>query len=163
MQHGVERLPKRQRIRLQRTQYEATGRPVLVTICTRDRQMVLTEEPIAGIVASAFRSASASLPVDLLVWCVMPDHLHAVVAPVDGSSVIDWVRRFKGPVAAEARRHGIQRLWQRSFHDHVLRAEEAVAQVAKYVLGNPVRTGFVATWQEWPHRGSLTWDLAELE
>lgn len=162
MDRGTTRLPKRQRIRLGRGRYEETGRPVLVTICTRDRRAVLADEPMAGIVGSTLRSASANVTVDLLVWCVMPDHLHALVAPIERANVVDWVRRFKGPVAAKARKHGIRQLWQRSFHDRVLRADEAVREVARYVLGNPVRAGLVDCWKDWRHRGSLTWDLAEL-
>ena len=155
------KLRERRRIRLARSVYEVAGQPALVTVCTRQRQRVLTDEPLLSILEDALRSASMDSPMSVLVWCVMPDHLHAVVAPLDGGSVIDWVRRLKGRVAAVARKHGFRRLWQRSFHDHVLRADEAVAQVVKYVLANPVRANLVDGWRDWPHRGSLTWDLSE--
>lgn len=114
-----------------------------------------------GIVAGALRSALTSVPLGVLVWCVMPDHVDAVVVPEDGGNVVDWVRRFKGRVATDARRQGVRNLWQRNFHDHVLRVEEAIADVVSYVLANPVRAGLVENWREWPHRDSLTWDLSE--
>ncbi|MCP3985146.1 MAG: transposase [bacterium] len=141
--------------------YEVAGLPVLVTICTRDRRATLTAGSMPEVVAGALRSASASVPMEVLVWCVMPDHLHVVVAPKDGSNIVEWVRRFKGRVTADARRQGLRNLWQRSFHDHVLRVEEAIAGVVSYVLANPVRAELVESWREWPHRGSLTWDLSE--
>jgi REP element-mobilizing transposase RayT len=128
---------------------------------TRDRQAVLTSGRIPGLVAEALRSSSSVVPVELLVWCLMPDHLHAVVVPFDGGNVIDWVRRLKGRVAAEARQEGLCALWQRSFYDHVLRADETVLEVARYVLLNPVRAELVDHWQEWPHHGSEKWDLSE--
>ena len=99
--------------------------------------------------------------MEVLVWCVMPDHLHAVVAPRDGGNVVEWVRRLKGRVTADARGHGLRKLWQRSFHDHVLRREESVADAVNYVLANPVRAELVESWREWPHHGSFVWDLSE--
>lgn len=161
MSSRTKRLPERRRIRLARSVYEVVGQPVLVTTCTRDRQAVLTAGAMPGIVAGELRAASTSVPMDVLVWCVMPDHVHAVVAPKDGGNVVEWVRSFKGRVAARARRQGLRNLWQRSFHDHILRAEEAVADVVSYVLANPVRAELVESWREWPHRGSLAWDLSE--
>ena len=158
---GMRRLPRRRRIRLERSVYEIAGQPVLVTICTRGRQAVLTAGSMPEIVMGAIRSVSTDVPMEVLVWCLMPDHLHAVVAPEKGGNVVDWVRRLKGRVAADARQQGVRNLWQRSFHDHVLRAEEAIAEVVSYVLANPVRAELVESWREWPHHGSLTWDLAE--
>ncbi len=153
--------PKRRRIRLARALYEVTGQPMLVTICTRNRQAVLTGKQMSEVIEAALKSASKSSPMDVFAWCVMPDHLHAVVAASDGGDVVEWVRRFKGRVAAAARGMGSRALWQRSFHDHVLRADEAVAEALKYVLANPVRANLVEDWRDWPHRGSLTWDLSE--
>ena len=89
MDRETECLAKRQRIRLDRSRYGEAGRPVLLTVCTRDRRAVLTDEPMARIVAGQLQSTSAKVPVELLVWCVMPDHLHAVVAPIKGGNVID--------------------------------------------------------------------------
>jgi len=155
------KLRERRRIRLARSVYEVAGQPVLITVCTRKRQRLLTDEPLSGILEEALKSTSADSPMSVFVWCVMPDHLHAVVAPMDGGSIIDWVRRLKGRVATTARQHGVRQLWQRSFHDHVLRADEAMSEAVKYVLANPVRANLVEGWRDWPHRGSLTWDLCE--
>lgn len=113
------------------------------------------------IIETGLRLASDGVPVALFVWCVMPDHLHALVAPENEGNVVDWVRRFKGRVSADARQQGLRNLWQRSFHDHILRVEETVADVVSYILANPVRAGFVKDWREWPHHGSLTWELSE--
>jgi REP-associated tyrosine transposase len=134
---------------------------MLVTTCTREPKPVLTTGSMPRIIDDGLRSATEFVPVALFVWCVMPDHLHALVAPKNEGNVVDWVRRFKGRVAAAARQQGLRNLWQRSFHDHILRAEEAVADGVSYILANPVRAGFVEDWREWPHHGSLTWDLSE--
>jgi hypothetical protein len=45
-------------------------------------------------------------------------------------------------------------LWQKSYHDHILRKEEAVADVVRYILENPVRAGLVDSIGEYPHAWS---------
>jgi REP element-mobilizing transposase RayT len=153
-----EKLPRRRPIRLARSVYEITGQPVLITTCTSGRQPVLPSGSMPGIIDAGLRAASEGVPVELFVWCLMPDHFHALVAPDKEGNVVDWVRRFKGRVAADARQQGLRNLWQRSFHDHVVRVEEAVSDVVSYILANPVRAGLVEDWRKWPHHGSLTWD-----
>jgi REP element-mobilizing transposase RayT len=53
-------------------------------------------------------------------------------------------------------------LWQRYGFEHVLRDDEATIEVAKYILANPVRAGLAATVEEYPHVGSLVYDLKNL-
>jgi REP element-mobilizing transposase RayT len=98
---------------------------VLVTICTGRRRRVLTVGAMPAILLDAIRSTSAGRPIKTHAWCVMPDHMHAVVAPTPGGDVVDWVQTFKGSVAADARRLGLRGLWQRSFHDRAVRSDEA--------------------------------------
>ena len=50
-------------------------------------------------------------------------------------------------------------IWQRSFWDHFLRAEEQLEEVVSYGLNNPVRRGLVEDWQDYPFAGSLALDL----
>jgi hypothetical protein len=50
-------------------------------------------------------------------------------------------------------------LWHKSYHDHVVRSEEDLLQIAEYILGNPVRAGLVESAAEYPFSGSLVWGL----
>jgi putative transposase len=42
-------------------------------------------------------------------------------------------------------------VWQRDFFDHRLRQNESYREKYDYIMANPVRAGFVATAEEWPH------------
>ena len=66
--HGSTR---KHRNRRGNSAYEMGGQPVLVTICTRNRQPVLTTGSMPRILDSGFRSASAYDSMEILVWCVM--------------------------------------------------------------------------------------------
>jgi len=132
---------------------------MLVTVCSRERSPLLTVGAVPRLLATGIVKATRDVPVAVLAWVIMPDHLHVLLAPKVGGDVQAWVRRLKGGVSSHARALGLRRLWQRSFHDRVLRSDEQVSQVARYVLQNPVRAGWVEAWHQWPHHGSLTWDL----
>ena len=42
------------------------------------------------------------------------------------------------------------RLWQKGYYERVLRDEEASAEIIRYILANPVRSGLVAEPAEYP-------------
>ncbi len=81
----------------------------------------------------------------------MPDHLHWLIA--DAESMGDLVRSFKSYTTYAARTlgHG-EKLWQRSYWDHVLRREEDVGEIAEYIIHNPVRGGIVSEAGEYPYQ-----------
>jgi REP element-mobilizing transposase RayT len=43
-----------------------------------------------------------------------------------------------------------QNVWQHGFHDHVLREEEDIANIARYIVANPLRAGLVNKVGDYP-------------
>jgi putative transposase len=83
----------------------------------------------------------------------MPDHCHLLVSGHDGSCLQDFVRHFKQLSGYRHKReHGAQ-LWQISYHDHVLRNDEDLLAVARYIWDNPVRAGLVPDRTEYRFSG----------
>jgi len=58
--------------------------------------------------------------------------------------------------AVTAHRIG-RRIWQDGFHDHALRQEEDLAEVARYIVANPLRAGLVERVGDYSH-----WDAVWL-
>jgi REP element-mobilizing transposase RayT len=93
---------------------------------------------------------------DLAAYCLMPDHLHAlVVAGNRPGDLREVVRRFK---ACTRKMTGMV-LWQRGFYDHAMRREETLVTVADYILNNPVRKGLVEEWSEYAWMGGSLADM----
>lgn len=89
---------------------------------------------------------------------VMPDHLHWLfeLQARDLSAVVASVKRFSARNVNDLL--GISgALWQPGFHDHALRREEELRNVARYVVMNPVRAGLVRSVRDYP-----LWDAAWL-
>jgi REP element-mobilizing transposase RayT len=99
------------------------------------------------------------------LWCgvVMPDHVHLLVSAAQGKSPLDTAACFKRLTTIAVRAQGFSGdLWQRRIHDRGIRADfdNDVDAAACYVLDNPVRRGFVESWEQWPfshlHQGIAT-------
>ena len=55
-----------------------------------------------------------------------------------------------------------QPLWQDSYYDHVVRPEENLSAIARYIIENPVRAGLARSPFDYPFVGSSTWSIEEL-
>ncbi len=87
-------------------------------------------------------------------YVLMPDHIHCILLGrgdrSDQRLAIAFLRRTLRPALAPAE-------WQRQAFDHVLREKErlrdAFADLAKYVLQNPVRAGLADRPIDYPFLG----------
>jgi REP element-mobilizing transposase RayT len=102
--------------------------------------------------------------LQVLAWCVMPDHYHAVVRC---ASVPLWrsMRLLQGRYARSfnSRRRWSGPLWQGRYGARVLAGERAHAQAIAYVHLNPVAAGAVRDAAEWRWSGhrELLGEVAE--
>jgi putative transposase len=94
----------------------------------------------------------------LLAWCVMPNHVHAVVEIVDNHSLSEIVGSWKSFTAKRANsqlgRSGA--FWHPDYFDRYMRDQGHLARTVDYVENNPVKAGLIATAAEW------TWSSAKL-
>ena len=99
----------------------------------------------------------------VLAYCLMPDHVHLLV---EGKTEHANLRRFakmsKQRSGAAHALTGGGKLWQDGYYDRVLRKDEDVKQIARYILENPVRARLVKDPAKYPYLGSDIWSLAEL-
>ena len=98
-------------------------------------------------------------PIELLAYCLMPNHIHAVAVPMEEHGLAG----FFGPLHkryaqfTNMRHEWTGHLWQARFHSVVMREEHAMAAM-RYVELNPVRSGLVKSPEDWPWssaRGNL--------
>ena len=156
-------LPKRKHPRLDNYDYGSTG-AYFITICTQNRRCVLsrivgrglapaeTEEieyTLFGRIAQRqlllLEERYSHLTVDQYV--IMPNHIHAVLVldnETAGASprptIMDIVCAYKSLVTRECKRNGFEgKLFQTSFHEHIIRGREDYIEIAKYIYENPFR------------------------
>ena len=146
---------RRRRIRLDRAVYSQPGTVALLTTCTASKTPIFREAEHADIALNAIRKLHGDC-WSVLGYCIMPDHVHLLVLNLDGS-LVDFMRLFKGRTTRPLRERTAGPIWQRSFHDHILRRSDDISGTLKYLFENPVRVGLVGEWTEYRWCGSLRW------
>ena len=120
----------------------------------------LSDPAVASIVAAALRHFDA-VRYRLTAWCVMPNHVHALMETLPGFRLGDIVKSWKTFSAQEINRScgSVGPFWARDYFDRFMRNETDVATTAHYIEQNPVAAGLVARASEW--RWSSAWGRGE--
>ena len=85
----------------------------------------------------------------------MSDHVHLLVEGIaEDSDLQRFVARCKQLTGFRYRQTTGERLWQESYHDHVLRDDEETWRAARYILENPVRVGLAVRFEDYAFCGS---------
>lgn len=105
-----------------------------LTICSRQRTRVFVDHDVALVLLQLARTADVD-HIAVIAYCFMPDHLHALVEGTRVDSDFQrFVRVFKQRSSFEWKRRTGNALWQRSYFEHVLRDDEDLFGVARYIL-----------------------------
>jgi menaquinone-specific isochorismate synthase len=79
----------------------------------------------------------------LSTWCVMPNHVHVLSAPLEGRSLDGVVQAWKSYTAHRANqllgRQG--RFWMPEYFDHLIRDAADFEHAHRYILRNPEKAG----------------------
>lgn len=147
--------PKRKQNRLQKFDYSLPN-AYFVTICAEQKKSLFwTHTPAAiecpkDVPLSAYGKAVyrgiCAIPVRYQMisvdnYAIMPNHIHLLLqihSDVDGRpmaapTISTVVNQMKGAVSKEIG-HSV---WQKGFHDHVIRGEEDYREIWQYIEGNP--------------------------
>ncbi len=158
--HKGMNLKHRKKIRLSPEIYRIVDIPCSITIATRKKQRIFSNQDLAHDFVALLRRQCEQNKIPLYAYCVMSDHVHLLISASEKEGIIEFVREIKSLSTQMAWRHGYSgAIWQRSFYDHFLRKDEDCEMVANYIVHNPVRAGIVQHWQNYPFSGSLVYEL----
>jgi len=159
---GYKTYGKRRSLRLRHFDY-STPHVYHLTWGTLARKPVLSHSVIVMPLVEELEREAKSGEMLLYVYCFMPDHVHVLLSPLGEQDVASFVQAYKSKTTWlywKTGNHG--RLWQHGFYDRILRQEEDIKQVGKYILENPVRKRLVDDFREYPFSGSLVFRKGEL-
>ena len=152
-------LPKRKSPRIPGYDYSTNG-AYFITVCTHEKKPIFgdvgADSISARMIERTFLECIQKYPqVKSPIFTVMPNHFHAIIiidradmesAPTVSNVVRDFKRystlEYIKMVKDEKLPPFTERIWQRSFHDHVIRNEAGLLKIWNYIEGNPSR------WEE---------------
>jgi putative transposase len=118
---------------------------------------------IVDLVLDQFQRIASDEGIAILVYCVMPDHVHLLVeGQEDDADLKTFVKRAKQHSGFHFKQKYEKRLWQEGYYEHVLREPENTSEVMAYVVNNPVRKGIVDQPVDYPHWGSTVYTRTEI-
>ena len=87
----------------------------------------------------------------LSAWCIMPNHVHVVVTPLEENKLFAIVHSWKSftsnKINKALRRKGV--LWERESFDHLIRTPAHFEGFITYTEENPVKAGLCKHPQDW--------------
>lgn len=140
---------------LRKGRFSETGRAYVITAVTFERRPLFERPEVGRLVVDEFESTNESGLSETLAWVVMPDHFHWLVI-LRETNLGQLLQRVKSRSAIAINRYfgTHHQIWQKGFHDHALRREEALEDIARYILNNPVRKGLVDNIDRYPLWGA---------
>jgi REP element-mobilizing transposase RayT len=87
----------------------------------------------------------------LLEWCVMPNHVHLLIATREGHPVLEVAHSWKSYTAKEANKvlNRSGQFWMEDYFDRFIRSETHLGFTRDYIRDNPVRAGLCKMREEW--------------
>jgi len=91
------------------------------------------------------------MPYRLHAWVVMPNHVHVLFTPMEGSTLSGILHSWKSYTAKEANRilGRSGEFWQEEYFDRYVRNEEPYWAAVEYIEQNPVKAGLCTRKEEW--------------
>jgi len=136
-----------------------------VTFCCYRRQQFLNSSPVIQTFLDSLADTRSNYQFRLLGYVIMPEHVHLVIHPPDGTSLGPMIGEIKSKSAGQIIannliqlpdncrivRNGQERwaFWQPRCYDHNCRTEEIVLEKINYCHNNPVRRGLANEPGDW--------------
>ena len=135
--------PKRKHPRLKYYDY-STPNCYFITICTFDRQCIFGNPGCLNQFGCIAKNGIDNIPnkypnVCLDHYVVMPNHVHILIMVKEQKDSIEQIiGQYKAYVTKQIRKiQPNQKVWQVSFHDHIIRNQIGYEKIWNYIEGNP--------------------------
>ncbi|KTD22973.1 REP-associated tyrosine transposase [Legionella londiniensis] len=113
------------------------------------------------LLGKSFRDVRAKYPFSTLAVAILPDHLHIIWQLPDNECNYSMRWRLiktnftksllKETIHFKKNKRGEYQLWQSRFWEHRIRDETDLQKHVDYIHYNPVKHGYAAKANQWPH------------
>ena len=156
--------------------YDDLNTARFVTFSCYRRLQLLVQSQVIRVFLETVSAIRKEPQFRLLGYVIMPEHVHLVLHPIDGTKLGPLIGKIKSKAAARIitegvidlpdccriTRNGIERraFWQPRCYDHNCRSEATVMEKINYCHNNPVSRGLVAEPAAW-RWSSYNWYAGE--
>jgi putative transposase len=155
-------LPQRKQLRIHGYDYSQSGY-YFVTICTKDRLNLFgcmagaddsvrprTMQPngMGKIVCECWSEINRIYEdIKTDAFCLMPNHIHGIIliGETGGQGrppLQKIIQGYKSVTTRMCFKYDYRIIWQRGYHEHIVRTESELKRIREYIINNPQK------WQE---------------
>ena len=138
---------------LRKGRYSQANQIYHIITNTKNRQPIFKNLKYARIIIQNLMLQDEQQFTKTLAFVVMPDHMHWLLELKEAKTLSAIVKSVKANTAQTIGRP----IWQAGYYDHAIRKDEDIANIARYIIANPVRAGLVKRVGDYPH-----WDAVWL-
>ena len=128
------------------------GQAYHITTNIEGRQPLFQDFENGRLLVNEMRQLNDAKLLNSFAWVIMPDHLHWLFQLNEPLNLSELVKKLKARssliINARIGRQGS--IWQRGFHDHAIRDDEDLRNVARYIIANPLRAELVKHIGDYP-------------
>ncbi len=140
-------IPNRKTTRIHKFDYSSENY-YFVTICTHEKKCIFGKPSELSLLGKIANQDMLNLEkhyynVHVDGFCVMPNHIHAIIVIKNQDhnertpSLNNIIGQYKSGVSRKAKMLNVtNKIWQRSFHDHVIRSQTSYEKIWDYVQYN---------------------------
>ena len=149
------KLPDRKHTRLSGFDY-STNRKCFVTVCTHEKKKILSSVEYVGeglcalpqikltetgnLVDKSIRFVNENMSGVLIEkHTIMPNHIHLLIELSAGGHGNPPLQDIVGRIKSYTTHKYGGKLWQRSFHDHIVRNEDDYNKIWQYIENNHLK------------------------
>lgn len=140
--------------------YFSDGQTVFLTLVTAGRRPWFAHEGARKHLLDSLRATRQLYPFKHHGHVLLHDHLHLLPSPRNGVEIPRIVGSFKRAAIARLSNSAATaggRIWQRHYHDHVIRDEQDFSRRLGYLHYNPVKHGLATRTADWAWSSLTAW------
>ena len=132
---------------LRKGRYSQANHIYHITTTISNRQPLFSDFYLARKIINTIKHSDTLGYTTTLAFVIMPDHIHWLIQLSDKVTLQQVIRSMKSQTAKMVGKP----IWQAGYYDHAIRKDEDVANIARYIIANPIRAGLVKKVGDYPH------------
>ncbi|MEK7812392.1 MAG: transposase [Candidatus Desantisbacteria bacterium] len=138
-------------------------RPYSITICCDCRHNYFESDIVVNECIKILRDVSEEYEFKVYLYTFMPDHLHlSIVGSSENANLQKMIKIFKQKCGFWFKKEYGKQLFQSGYYDHIVRKEEGIEKVIRYMANNPVRKGLCENYEDYRFTSSFEFDMKKM-
>ena len=145
--------------------YYEDGMAYFVTTVTDERRPVFQDRKLGRFLLITLAYYRMVFDFEVYGYCIMPDHLHAIIRPGSGFNLSFIMKMVKGSFARKINKLAGAKgsVWQAGFFEEAIRNDSQLTNQLNYIHANPIKGALVPSIEKYEFSSYQQYFCPELQ